>query len=160
MSGPVGDQERAAVERPPAAATAPPAVEPPAERRGSRSDLPRHLAADALRRRMLAAADALAVVTAAAVTQGGRSVAAGFWAASLVPIWIVLAKLHGLYDRDHRALRHLTADELGSIVAWSTVSTAVCMPLLALTPTEAPSAGRAVALWLAVLLLTPVLRGV
>jgi len=41
-----------------------------------------------------------------------------FWAEALLPAWIVLAKLCGLYDRDHRTLRHLTADELPSIFVW------------------------------------------
>jgi exopolysaccharide biosynthesis polyprenyl glycosylphosphotransferase len=110
---------------------------------------------------MLASADATAFVLAAAilVQTGALSVAAAFWTASLLPVWIILAKLHGLYDRDHRALRHLTVDELGSIVAWSTVSTAVSAPILALTPTGALSAGGAVQLWLAVTVLTPLLRG-
>ena len=127
----------------------------------SRRQLPRHLAADALRRRLLACADATAILVATAlvVETGPMSVATAFWAAVLLPVWIVLAKLHGLYDRDHKELRHLTVDELGSIVAWSTVGTAVSVPLLSLTPPGEPSAGAAVQLWLAVTTLTPVLRG-
>jgi exopolysaccharide biosynthesis polyprenyl glycosylphosphotransferase len=110
---------------------------------------------------MLASADALALVLAATtlVQVNAISVAAAFWTASLLPVWIVLAKLHGLYDSDHRALRHLTVDELGRIVAWSTVSTAVSMAILTITPTGALSAGVAVQLWLAVTVLTPLLRG-
>jgi exopolysaccharide biosynthesis polyprenyl glycosylphosphotransferase len=127
----------------------------------SRSQLPRHLAADALRRRMLASADAIALLlaSAAVVRTASLEVGEAFWTAALLPIWIVLAKLHGLYDRDHRELRHLTVDELGSIVAWSTVSTAVSMGILALTPAGALSAGAAVQLWLLVTLFTPVMRG-
>ena len=127
---------------------------------GSRT-LPRHLAADALRRRMLACADGVALVLALAlITELGTiTVAEAFWTASLLPLWIVLAKLSGLYDRDHRALRHLTVDELGSIVTWATVCTAVSMPILAVTPTGGFSSGAAVQLWFAVSFLTPVLRG-
>jgi exopolysaccharide biosynthesis polyprenyl glycosylphosphotransferase len=126
-----------------------------------RGQLPRHIAADALRRRMLATADAAALLLAsvAVVQTASLDVGAAFWIVALLPLWIILAKLHGLYDRDHRALRHLTVDELGSIVAWSTVSTAVSMGLLQLTPTGALSAGAAVQLWLLVTLITPVLRG-
>ncbi|MEA2421113.1 MAG: hypothetical protein QOF55_212, partial [Thermoleophilaceae bacterium] len=111
---------------------------------------------------MLAAADGLSLVLAVVFMAGtgAISIAVAFWIASLLPIWIVLAKLHGLYDRDHRALRHLTVDELGSIVAWSTVSTAVSIPVLALTPGGALAPGAAVELWLAATVLTPVLRGV
>src|SRR3954464_16065089 len=127
----------------------------------ARTGLPRHLAADALRRRMLATADALALLLACAAlaTTGAAPLAAALWAASFAPAWVVVAKLHGLYDRDHRALRHLTVDELGRIGAWSTVSTAVSMGILAVTPAGALSAGAAVQLWLLVTLITPVLRG-
>jgi exopolysaccharide biosynthesis polyprenyl glycosylphosphotransferase len=127
----------------------------------ARAELPRHLAADALRRRLLAVADGLALLlaSAGAVVLSTLSVGDAFWVASLLPVWIVLAKLHGLYDRDHRAVRHLTVDEMGSIVAWSTVSTAVSMAILAVTPTGAPSAGITVQIWLLVTLLTPLLRG-
>jgi exopolysaccharide biosynthesis polyprenyl glycosylphosphotransferase len=126
-----------------------------------RSELPRHIANDALRRRMLAFADGLAVVLATgAASIGELSAAEAFWAAALVPVWLLLAKLHGLYDRDHRALRHLTVDELGSILSWATVSTAVAVPLLALTPAGAPGAGGAVRLWLGVIVLATLLRGV
>jgi exopolysaccharide biosynthesis polyprenyl glycosylphosphotransferase len=122
--------------------------------------LPRHLANDALRRRMLAAADATAVLAATAIAGlGAASLAGEFWAAALLPLWIVLAKLHGLYDRDHRAVRHLTVDELGSILAWATVGTALSMPLLSLTPAGAPTASGAVRSWLLLALLAPLLRG-
>jgi exopolysaccharide biosynthesis polyprenyl glycosylphosphotransferase len=110
---------------------------------------------------MLAVADALAVVLALALMAGlgAISVAEAFWGATLLPIWVVLAKLSGLYDGDHRALRHLTVDEVGSILTWATVCTAASIPLLALTPTGSFSAGAAVQLWLAVSFWTPVLRG-
>jgi exopolysaccharide biosynthesis polyprenyl glycosylphosphotransferase len=128
---------------------------------GARRGLPRHVASDALRRRMLAAADALAVLLAAVViaTTGGQSAEGALWTTALLPVWLVVAKLHGLYDRDHRGLRHLTVDELGSVLAWATVSTAIAMPLLALTPAGAPSVGTAVGLWLALTILATGLRG-
>jgi exopolysaccharide biosynthesis polyprenyl glycosylphosphotransferase len=158
--GPVGEQRTAAGS---AVRAATPAVEERPRRlaRPGTRGLPRHLAADALRRRMLAGADGLAVILAVALMAalGAISVAEAFWLATLLPIWIVLAKLSGLYDRDHRALRHLTVDELGSIVTWATVCTAVSMPILALTPTGTPSAGVAVQLWLAVSFWTPLVRG-
>ena len=142
-------------------AAAPVRVEPDrVERLGGRAGLPRHLANDALRRRMLAAADSVAVLVAVAFAEiGSLSVAAAFWAAALLPVWIVLAKLHGLYDRDHAALRHLTADELGSIVAWATVGTAVTMAAVAITPAGSPGLASAMRLWVALLVLTPILRG-
>jgi exopolysaccharide biosynthesis polyprenyl glycosylphosphotransferase len=128
--------------------------------RGSRAGLPRHLANDALRRRMLAAADSLAVLAAVLLAgTGDLTVAASFWIVALLPVWIVLAKLHGLYDRDHRTLRHLTADELSSILAWATVGTALTMALVALVDPGSGDLAAAVRLWVALVVLTPALRG-
>ena len=129
-------------------------------RMGARTGLPRHLANDALRRRMLAAADSLAVVAAVLAAETGEpSLAAAFWAVALLPVWIVLAKLHGLYDHDHRTLRHLTADELSSILAWATVGTAVTTAAVALVDPGSGGIGGAIRLWVALVVLTPALRG-
>ena len=35
-----------------------------------------------------------------------------FWAVMFSPVWILVLKLHGLYDNDHRRIRHSTLDEL------------------------------------------------
>jgi exopolysaccharide biosynthesis polyprenyl glycosylphosphotransferase len=109
---------------------------PPARRsprQGARADSARSPSRDSLRRRMLAAADtmaAIAAVGALAVLAGGGP-AAITWGLAAVPLWILLAKLHGLYERDHRSLRYLTADEIGSIFLWSLGGTAVTVLLLA-----------------------------
>lgn len=87
---------------------------------------------DALRRRMLAVADLLAGMVAtglAAVPATGS-----LWPLVFVPLWPLIAKLLGLYDRDHRALRHLTADEVPLILAWAGTLTALLALLLPLTP--------------------------
>ena len=82
---------------------------------------------------MLAIADAVAAGIASFVA--ASSMAAGsFWAVALLPLWILLAKLLGLYDRDHRAIRHLTVDELPSIAAWAASGVAVVALLLAPDP--------------------------
>jgi exopolysaccharide biosynthesis polyprenyl glycosylphosphotransferase len=128
---------------------------------GNRRGLPRHLANDALRRRMLAAADSLAVLAAVLFAASGPlSVPASFWAVVLLPVWIVLAKLHGLYDRDHRTLRHLTADELSSILAWATVGTAITMAVVSFTEPGDAGLGGAIRLWVGLVVLTPALRAV
>jgi exopolysaccharide biosynthesis polyprenyl glycosylphosphotransferase len=103
---------------------------------------------DALLRRLLAFADATAVLLASvsvAVLLDG--VGTAFWAAVFLPLWLLLAKLHGLYDRDHRALRHLTVDELPNIFMWALSGTAATALLLVFTP--APSIGitSAVQVW-------------
>ncbi|MFL5941892.1 MAG: exopolysaccharide biosynthesis polyprenyl glycosylphosphotransferase [Gaiellaceae bacterium] len=89
-----------------------------------------------LLRRMLATADVLAVAAAAvAVGLWGSGGEAAFLLVLLAPVWIVTAKLSGLYDRDHRTLRHLTVDELPWLVVWALSSTALLTVLLAPFPT-------------------------
>ncbi|MGI8804877.1 MAG: hypothetical protein ACR2IN_04195, partial [Thermoleophilaceae bacterium] len=73
---------------------------------------------DVLLRRLLAFADAFAAMLGSvslALVAGEYPLATAFWAATAVPAWLLLAKLHGLYDRDDRVLHHLTVDELPSI---------------------------------------------
>ena len=126
-----------------------------------RAGLPRHLANDALRRRMLAAADAVAVLAAILFAEAGElSLSASFWAVALLPVWIVLAKLHGLYDHDHRTLRHLTSDELSGILSWATVGTAITMAVVELAEPGSVGLSGAIRLWLALVVLTPALRGI
>ncbi|HEX8208002.1 MAG TPA: sugar transferase, partial [Solirubrobacteraceae bacterium] len=123
------------------------------ERAAVTGPLPRHLARDALRRRMLATADATAVALGAVAAEiGSFSTADAVWTVSLLPVWLLLAKLHGLYDRDHRTLRPLTVDELGALLTWSAVGTGVAMALLALAAPDPPDAAAGVRLWLAVML--------
>ena len=114
-----------------------------------------------LLRRLLALGDVLAVAAAA--------VAVGFWgsgatAALLLvlsaPIWIVTAKLAGLYDRDHRTLRHLTVDELPWLVVWTLSSSALLTLLVAPFPALNPSSDDRLLVWGLVLGLASVFRAV
>jgi exopolysaccharide biosynthesis polyprenyl glycosylphosphotransferase len=76
---------------------------------------------DVLRRRMLGAADLLTAAVGSLTI--ARSVGLdAYWVPLALPGWIVLAKLYGLYDRDHRTLRHLTTDELPSLFGWTLTS--------------------------------------
>src|SRR5687767_10660790 len=88
---------------------------------------------------MLAFADVLAVIGAvvSVATVFNGNVETAFWAGVFTPIWLVLAKLHGLYDRDHRTLRHLTVDEAPSIFLWALTGTAATGLFLLLTPVGA-----------------------
>ena len=91
---------------------------------------------DALRRRMLAAADLAAVLLAAAavgLVEGGAS---AFWIAASAPLWVLVAKLRGLYDRDHVRLRHLTLDESSSLFHWALLCGAATGLLLVALPGE------------------------
>ena len=69
---------------------------------------------------MLATADLFAILAAAAAaTIGpGDRTATGLWVASLAPAWLLVAKLRGLYDRDHVRLRHQTLDESSALFHW------------------------------------------
>lgn len=89
---------------------------------------------DARRRRMLAVADLIAcgiAATAVAVSIGSA------WPYAFLPLWVLVAKLFGLYDRDHKALRHLTADEVPALIAWAAAISAILALLLPLTPADA-----------------------
>src|SRR5687768_5172009 len=73
---------------------------------------------DQLRRRMLAAADLLvaAGIGSAVILGSGQSL---LWVLAIVPSALLAAKLLGLYDFDHRVIRHLTVDELPTLAAWA-----------------------------------------
>jgi exopolysaccharide biosynthesis polyprenyl glycosylphosphotransferase len=88
---------------------------------------------DALRRRMLAVADFLAVLCSAGVTALVADEAAAFWIAASAPLWLVMAKLRGLYDRDHVSIRHLTLDETSGLFHWVVLcATGTALILIAL----------------------------
>ena len=99
-------------------------------------------------RRLLACGDwaaligALCVVTA---TTSTTDVATLFWAVLFSPAWILVVKLHGLYDNDHRRIRHSTLDELPSLVSASVLGTLVLDGLLALSPVGPLSPTSAIA---------------
>ena len=95
---------------------------------------------DGLLKRLLAFADALAAVLAGAslAVAVDQPLATAFWATTSVPLWLVLAKLHGLYDRDESVLHHLTVDEVPSIAAWAATGTAGLVVVLSLSPAPIP----------------------
>ena len=73
---------------------------------------------DARRRRLLALADSCAAALAMAVALPPER---AIWALAFLPAWVLIAKLAGLYDHDHRKLRHLTVDEAPAIAAWGVI---------------------------------------
>src|SRR5689334_22217557 len=71
-------------------------------------------------RRLLALSDALALLAAFSVSYLavlGTSPGSLAWTLAFSPIWILVIKLHGLYDQDHRRIRHSTLDELPALVS-------------------------------------------
>jgi exopolysaccharide biosynthesis polyprenyl glycosylphosphotransferase len=130
----------------------------PAARAGSSRDglavehISAEYGAEPLLRRMLAMADVLAV-SAAAVFVGlwGSGVSGALLLVLSAPIWIVAAKLAGLYDRDHRTLRHLTVDELPWLLVWTLSSTALLTLLLVPFPALDLSSHDRLLVWATVL---------
>jgi exopolysaccharide biosynthesis polyprenyl glycosylphosphotransferase len=123
-----------------ATATPPPPSTPPRSARvGARlglspSDVKRR---GALLRRVLATGDWFALIGALCVATMATSttdVGTLFWAALLSPVWILVLKLHGLYDNDRRRIRHSTLDELSSLVSACALGTLALDGLLALSP--------------------------
>jgi exopolysaccharide biosynthesis polyprenyl glycosylphosphotransferase len=112
-----------------------------------------------LLRRMLAAAD-VAAVAAAAVAVGlwGSGPSGSLLLVLTAPIWIVTAKLAGLYDRDHRTLRHLTVDEVPWLIFWALAGTALLSIVVAPFPGLALSADDRLLVWGTVLVLGAVFR--
>jgi exopolysaccharide biosynthesis polyprenyl glycosylphosphotransferase len=94
----------------------------------------RHLQTDPLRRKLLALADVLTVGIVCLVLGLLTAADVGAWALVSLPLWLVLAKLHGLYDRDHKSLRHLTVDEVPSILSWAMSGTFGTLAILYAAP--------------------------
>jgi exopolysaccharide biosynthesis polyprenyl glycosylphosphotransferase len=103
---------------------------------------------EALLRRLLAAADIMAIA-ATAIVLGllGTGAGAALLVVASVPVWIITAKLAGLYDRDRRTLRHLTVDELPAIIVWVVGSVIVLTLLLLPFPAFALNTRDRLLLW-------------
>lgn len=114
---------------------------------------------DALRRRFLLLADTAAIgATALGLALLGGDPEAALLVLVFFPGWIVVAKLCGLYDRDHRSLRHLTSGELPFLLVWAVVGSAILTMGTVVVGGDTPTAGERVALWLAVAAIALVLR--
>lgn len=111
----------------------------------------------ALLRRLLASGDWLAVIAALCVATAATAttdVAVLFWAVLFSPAWLLVLKLHGLYDNDHRRIRHSTLDELPALISASALGTIALDGLLALSPVGPLSAGSAILIGIGALIAT------
>jgi exopolysaccharide biosynthesis polyprenyl glycosylphosphotransferase len=117
----------------------------------------------ALLRRLLALGDWTALIAtlfAVTATTSSTDVADLFWAVLFSPSWIIVVKLHGLYDHDHRRIRHSTLDEVPSLVSATVLGTLVLDALMAISPVGPLSPKSAIALGVGTLIGSFVLRGV
>jgi exopolysaccharide biosynthesis polyprenyl glycosylphosphotransferase len=108
-----------------------------------------------LLRRLLATGDWLTLVaTLCVVTAASPQTDVGtlFWATMFSPVWVLVLKLHGLYDNDHRRIRHSTLDELSSLVSAAALGTLALDGLLALSPVGPLAAPSAIAVGVGALL--------
>ncbi|HEY2480237.1 MAG TPA: sugar transferase [Solirubrobacterales bacterium] len=115
-----------------------------------------------LLRRLLALGDWTALIVAlcaVTATTSSTDVADLFWAILFSPSWILVVKLHGLYDHDHRRIRHSTLDEVPSLVSATVLGTLVLDGLLAISPVGPLSPKSAIALGVGTLIGSFVLRG-
>jgi exopolysaccharide biosynthesis polyprenyl glycosylphosphotransferase len=122
-----------------------------------REDGQRRFWREPLRRRMLGGADLMAagLVTGLAATSTPEIV----WSLAILPLWVVLAKLFGLYDRDQMSIRHLTIDELPQIAGWAAAGTAMLGVLLYITPGPTFTVTHALLIWFCVMTIAAFLRG-
>jgi exopolysaccharide biosynthesis polyprenyl glycosylphosphotransferase len=99
-------------------------------------------------RRILATGDWLTMLaTLCIVTAASPETDVGtlFWAAMFSPVWLLVLKLHGLYDNDHRRIRHSTLDELSGLISAAALGTLALDGLLALSPVGPLAATSAIA---------------
>lgn len=89
---------------------------------------------DRRRRRLLALAD-LGAACVAAIAASTVTSEPG-WVLATAPVWIVFAKLLGLYDADHKAIRHLTIDETSRIAGLAGLGTALLFLTVSWQPGE------------------------
>lgn len=102
---------------------------------------------DALRRRLLAAADVLSVQAGALAAGFAGEPETTLFVCATLPLWIVLSKINGLYDQDHIRVCHQTTDDASRVFHWVTLAsgaTAVVLPLVFGAPM---SAEAAIAMW-------------
>jgi exopolysaccharide biosynthesis polyprenyl glycosylphosphotransferase len=100
----------------------------------------------ALLRRLLACADVAAALlgSLSLVVVGRGDTAQLAWSLAVVPVWIVVAKLLGLYDRDGRSLRHLTVEEAPFLVLWALIGVTSVWLFLDIAPASRPDAATAI----------------
>src|SRR4029450_20100 len=123
---------------------------------GTRIAAPRRIRRGWLVRRMLLAADIVGLAAAFALTEllflgGADNLGTGRRAlifAATLPVWILAAKLYGLYDRDEERAVHSTADEVVTVLhlitvgAWGFVATSWFVGL------EGPNPEKLAVFWL------------
>jgi len=112
-------------------------------------------------RRILLAADVLGLVLAFSAAQlllddgGGDHPAEWLALAGAVPLWIVMGKLYGLYDRDEERAAHSTVDDVVGVFHLVTVGAWLLLLLGRVTGADEPAFWKIAGFWLlAIVLIT------
>jgi exopolysaccharide biosynthesis polyprenyl glycosylphosphotransferase len=115
-------------------------------------------------RRMLAASDILALVLAFAITElvfaGNSPIIDKVGPAeeiiifgATLPLWVVAAKLYGLYDQDEERASHKTTDEFVSVFHLVTVAVVVFYAFSWISGLTAPDQAKLLTFWLSTIFL-------
>jgi exopolysaccharide biosynthesis polyprenyl glycosylphosphotransferase len=99
----------------------------------------RHGERDYVMRRLLVAADLCGLVVALLVSAAldpasGPNMAIVLWGVVLFPVWVVLFKLYGLYDRDMKRVSHSTVDDIPWLFHGIVIGTLLTWVLFKLLP--------------------------
>jgi len=120
-------------------------------------------------RRALVVADAVGITMAFGVSSvvfptdsGDRIQPSGevLLFALTLPMWLLLAKLQGLYERDEERADHSTVDELAGVLVIVTLGTWFFQALSWMTGLASPQLGRLVAFWMLAIVLVTTARAV
>ena len=119
-------------------------------------------------RRSLAAADTAGLLVAFLIAmiayegQGGQVelVVETLLFVLLMPFWIVLAKLRGLYDQDEERIDHSTVDDITGVFSVITIGTWLLYLVAEASDAVSPPLGRIVVFWLLAITLVPLSRAV
>ena len=116
-------------------------------------------------RRMLLVADVAALATAFLLAQaiyqrpGGEVLRETLLFLATLPVWVLLAKLNGLYDRDEERTDHSTADELAGVFNSVTVGSWVLLVFGHLSGLATPNLVRVFLFWALAIALIVFARG-
>ncbi len=77
-----------------------------------------------------------------------------------LPVWVVMAKLYGLYDRDDERTDHSTADDFAGVFHMVTVGTWVVYVVLKLSGLANPALAKVATFWILAVVLVAAARGV
>jgi exopolysaccharide biosynthesis polyprenyl glycosylphosphotransferase len=118
---------------------------------------------DVVLRRSLVAGDVLTFVGAAALGLGLGNPNLDFtgqmlWTLAVLPGWVLLLKIYGLYDRDARRVSHSTVDDIPALFHAALISGLAIWVWLKLTPPPSMVLGEGTVFLLSAILLGMVLR--